>query len=48
MRAAKAAGYTHVRVSIDVHGNMQIEGSDRRNSDPPARSNPLDRLLAPS
>lgn len=42
-KGAKNAGFTHVRVAIDVHGNIIVEASD--DVAPPVRANPLDRLL---
>jgi hypothetical protein len=45
MKGAKDAGFSRVRVSIDVLGNLVIDASD----DPAVivDANPLDRLLRP-
>jgi hypothetical protein len=43
MKGARDAGFGHVRVAIDVHGNMVIDASDSPTI--VARANPLDRLL---
>lgn len=43
-KGAKNAGFTRVRVAIDVHGNLIVEASDE--PDAPIRANPLDRLLS--
>jgi hypothetical protein len=43
-RAAKTAGFSHVRVGIDVQGNIVVDASDVTVI--PDRRNPLDRLLA--
>jgi len=45
MRAARAAGYSRVRVGIDVLGNMVIDAFDGP-AEEPGRRNPLDRLLS--
>ncbi|SEM62144.1 hypothetical protein SAMN05192583_0861 [Sphingomonas gellani] len=46
MKGARKAGYTRVRVGIDVAGNIVVEASD--DPAPAAESvaaNPLDRIL---
>ena len=45
MKAAKSAGFSHVRGGIDVMGNIVVDASDTT----PAleRRNPLDRILSP-
>ena len=45
MKAARSAGFSHVRVGIDVLGNMVVDASD--NTPAPERRNPLDRILSP-
>lgn len=46
MAGARDAGFNHVRVGIDPHGNIVVEAS---NDAAPAigRANPLDRILGP-
>ncbi|MDP1026363.1 hypothetical protein Q5H91_03995 [Sphingomonas sp. KR1UV-12] len=43
MKAAREAGYDHVRVGIDVQGNIVVDASNAPMMK--ARENPLDRLL---
>lgn len=43
MKGARKAGFSRVRVAIDLRGNIVIEASDE--VDEPVRINPLDRLL---
>lgn len=43
MKAAKSAGFTRVRVGIDVQGNIVIDASNE--SAEAVVTNPLDRLL---
>lgn len=45
MKAARSVGFSHVRIAIDVMGNMVVDASDTT----PAleRRNPLDRILPP-
>lgn len=45
MKAARSVGFSHVRIAIDVMGNMVVDASDST----PAleRRNPLDRILPP-
>jgi hypothetical protein len=45
MTGARQAGYTRVRVGIDVNGNIVIDASDESPTIEPDRRNPLDRLL---
>jgi hypothetical protein len=42
-KAAKSAGFTHVRVGIDVTGNIVVDASDAPIVK--VRENPLDKLL---
>ena len=44
MAGARAAGFSRVRVGIDVSGNIVVEASNDP-GDPDQRANPLDRLL---
>ncbi|AOH83650.1 hypothetical protein AWL63_06340 [Sphingomonas panacis] len=44
LRGARAAGFTRVRVGIDVTGNMVIDAADD-SVELPAPANPLDRIL---
>ncbi|WP_010544277.1 hypothetical protein [Sphingomonas elodea] len=48
LKGAKAAGYTHVRIRIDVAGNIEIMASDCPAASERDRQNPLDRLLRPA
>ncbi len=45
MRGARNAGFTRVRVTIDVQGNIMVDASDDPSPIAPERQNPLDRLL---
>jgi len=46
MKGAKSAGFARVRVGIDAQGNIVVDASnDPAEIMPPARQNPLDRLL---
>lgn len=45
LRAAKAAGFGRVRLSIDVAGNIVADVANDPEEPGPERSNPLDRLL---
>lgn len=43
LKGASGAGYSRVRVGIDVHGNIVVDASN--DAGPAERRNPLDRLL---
>lgn len=45
MKGALKAGFRHVRVGIDLRGNMVVDGSLDAPPESPERRNPLDRLL---
>lgn len=45
MKGARAAGFTRVRVGIDVTGNIVVDASDDPAPVGDGRRNPLDRLL---
>lgn len=43
MKAARSVGFSHVRIAIDVMGNMVVDASDTNAL--VERRNPLDRLI---
>jgi hypothetical protein len=45
MRGARKAGFTRVRVGIDVQGNIVVDACDDPTPAGDVRRNPLDRLL---
>lgn len=45
MKGALKAGFKHVRVGIDLRGNMVVDGSTDPAPELTERRNPLDRLL---
>lgn len=45
MKGARAAGFTHVRVGIDVQGNIVIDGTDASTGQDLTPPNPLDRVF---
>lgn len=45
MRAARAAGFSSVRVTIDQSGNMVIDASDAPIEKDARKPSPLDRFL---
>lgn len=45
MKGARRAGFSRVRVGIDLQGNIVVDASDEPTLAVEGRRNPLDRLL---
>lgn len=44
-KAARGAGFSRVRVRIDVDGSLVVDADDAAEPLAPVRQNPLDRIL---